>query len=73
MYLLKYLENSDAICQSSTTSYILFKDCARQMKEEYEKVRKFLGIREEELPAPSEDDKTGAIQRVSGRMRSLSS
>lgn len=59
MYFLNYLENSDAACHTTMTYYALFEDCARQMEEEYEKVRKSLGVREEDLPDPSEDDGTG--------------
>ena len=59
MYFLNYLENSDAACQTTMTSYALFEDCARQMNEEFEEIRKCLGVREEDLPDPSEDDETG--------------
>ena len=59
MYFLNYLENSDAACQSSTTPHAHFQDCARQMHDEFEEVRKSLGIRAEDLPEPSEDCETG--------------
>ena len=59
MYFLNYLENSDAACQSSTTPHAHFQDCARQMHDEFEEVRKSLGIRAEDLPEPSEDCEAG--------------
>lgn len=65
MYFLKYLEDSEAGPKMSVTAHPLFKDCVDQMQEEYEKVLKALGLREEALTDPDEDDGT---EPFSGRL-----
>ena len=59
MFFLKYLEDSDAGCKMSVSLHSRFKDCSRQMQEEFENVREHLGICKAALPDPNEDDGTG--------------
>lgn len=61
MYLLKYLENSDASCRSAVEAYADRHECFRQMQDEYNKTKASLGIEDLDLPDPEEDDETGSV------------